>query len=515
MIGHTNQISSESWESLPWKKFQINLFRLQKRVWKAVRAGDNAKARSLQKLILRSQAARFLAIRQVTQLNAGKKTAGIDGKLALTFKERFELEEELKVKANEWKHKGLREIPIPKKDGTKRILKVPTISDRAWQCLAKYALEPAHEATFHERSYGFRPGRSTHDAQKTLFDNLRSFAKGINKRVIEIDIKKCFDRISHTSIMENLIAPSGLKLGIFRCLKAGTNVGFPEQGTPQGGVCSPLLANIALNGIEKIGEHKNSQGKITSKCVRYADDMIYILKTEDDATEILEKVKIFLNKRGMEVSEQKTKLTATTDGFDFLGWEFKVQKNGKFRSRPSVDNYKAFRKKAKAIINCSNYGSTVKAKKLAPIVRGWRNYHRYCKMDGARNSLNFMQKRTFKVFNKERKKDSQSSMKLRNQAFPTVPYSENRYVKVKGDKSPFDGDLIYWSKRNSKFYDGQTSSALRRQNHSCAACKLKFTGNERVHLHHVDGNHDNWSHDNLVAIHESCHDYIHMSKSKS
>ncbi|MGB5713955.1 MAG: reverse transcriptase N-terminal domain-containing protein [Waterburya sp.] len=126
MIRHTNKHSSESWEFLPWKKFQVNLFRLQKRVYKAVRAGDMQKARSLQKLILRSQAARFLAIRQVTHLTAGKNTAGIDGKLALTFKERFELEEQLRLKANAWKHKGLREIPIPKKDGTKRILKVPT-----------------------------------------------------------------------------------------------------------------------------------------------------------------------------------------------------------------------------------------------------------------------------------------------------------------------------------------------------------------------------------------------------
>ncbi len=193
MIRHINRVNSESWKNLPWKKFRKDLFCLQKRVWKAVRAGDMRKARSLQKLILRSGAARFLAIRQVTQLNAGKKTAGIDGKLALTFKERFDLEEELRLKANDWKHKGLREIPIPKKDGTKRILKVPTIADRAWQCLAKYALEPAHEATFHPRSYGFRPGRSAHDAQKILFLNLSSRVKGIEKRVIELDIKKCFD----------------------------------------------------------------------------------------------------------------------------------------------------------------------------------------------------------------------------------------------------------------------------------------------------------------------------------
>ncbi len=216
----------------------------------------------------------------------------------------------------------------------------------------------------------------------------------------------------------------------------------------------------------------------------------------------------------MEISERKTKLTATTDGFDFLGWNFRVQKNGKFRSHPSEDNYKSFRKKIKAIINCSNYGAMVKAKKLAPIVRGWRKYHRYCKMDGARNSLYFIETRAKKVFNKETKQNRYTSKKLLNQAFPTVSYSENRFVNVKGQKSPFDGDLTYWSKRNSKLYDGYTSRALKRQNHSCKICGLKFTSEERVHLHHADGNHDNWKQDNLVAIHESCHDYLHMSKTK-
>jgi RNA-directed DNA polymerase len=409
MIRHGSN-TSESWKKLNWKKFRRDLFRLQKRAYKAVQAGDMQKARSLQKLILKSRAARFLAIRQVTQLNAGKKTAGIDGKTALKFEERFELERKLETKAKNWKHQGLREIPIPKKDGTTRMLKVPTIADRAWQCLAKYILEPAHEATFHARSYGFRTGCSAHDAQKTLFNNLNSQAKGIQKRIIELDIKKCFDRISHPSIMDNLIAPTSLKLGIFRCLKAGTNVGFPEQGTPQGGVVSPLLANIALNGIEEI--HHS---------IRYADDMVFILKPNDNSNAILDKVKEFLAVRGMEISEQKTKLTATTDGFDFLGWTFKVQNNGKFRSYPSEDNFKAFRKKIKSIINCSNYGAVVKAKKLAPIVRGWRKYHKFCKMDSARNSLYHIKNRTFKVFNKETKQNRHSSKKLLDQAFPPVP----------------------------------------------------------------------------------------------
>ena len=257
MIRHSDNVS-ESWKTLPWKQFRRNLFRLQKRVYKAVQAGDKRKAMSLQKLILKSKAARLLAIRQVTQLNAGKKTAGIDGKKLLTFEERFELEKLLQASSNDWKHQKLRSIPIPKKDGSTRMLKIPTMADRAWQCLAKYVLEPAHEALFHAKSYGFRPGRSAHDAQKILYTNLQSNHHGNNKRVIELDIEKCFDRISHTTIMDNLIATKGIKSGIFRCLKAGTNPEFPEQGTPQGGVVSPLLANVALNGIENIHWYKDA-----------------------------------------------------------------------------------------------------------------------------------------------------------------------------------------------------------------------------------------------------------------
>ena len=492
--------ASELWKSFNWKKASKRLFRLQKRVYKAVQRLDKRNARKLQKLILKSKGAKMLAIRQVTQLNAGKKTAGVDGKASLTFEERFDLETQLSLNHTDWKHQKLREIPIPKKDGTMRMLKVPTISDRAWQCLAKFALEPAHEATFHARSYGFRTGRSAHDAQKILFSNLNSKANGIDKRVIELDIEKCFDRINHSAIMDNLIAPAGLKLGIFRCLKAGTNVGFPDQGTPQGGVVSPLLANIALNGIEDI--HPS---------VRYADDMVIFLKPSDKAELILERISTFLSVRGMKVSERKTKVTATTEGFDFLGWHFKVQSNGKFRCIPSTENHRSLRKKVKFIVNNSNYGAKVKAAKLAPIVRGWRNYHRFCKMEGSRNSLYHIQYRAFQVFNKETKQNRDTSKALLVKAFPKVPHSENKHINVKGEKSPYDGDVAYWSERKSKLYDGATSKAIKKQNHTCAACGLSFIGEEKVHLHHVDGNHDNWEKKNLVAIHESCHDYVHMS----
>ncbi len=495
---------SDDWEQADWKKFLKVLFRLQRRIFKAVREGDKAKARRLQKLVLTSYAARMLAIRQVTQLNKGKKTAGIDGKKSLTFYERFQLEETLKKHTKDWQHQGLREIPIPKKDGSIRLLKVPTIADRAWQCLVKYALEPAHEALFHARSYGFRPGRSTHDAQKVLFMHLRSQSNGKTKRVLELDIEKCFDRISHKAILDRVIAPEFIISGLRKCLKSGVNPNFPEQGTPQGGVVSPLLANIALNGIEQIG-----------KCIRYADDMIFILKPGESAETLLAKIERFLSQRGMNVSQKKTKVTASTDGFDFLGWHFYVQKsNGKFRSTPSMDNFKAFRKKVKDIITKSNYDTETKVSKLAPIVRGWRNYHKYCKMDGARFSLWHLAKRVHDVFLRQKNTNRHQAVTKVKIAFPSVSFSENRFVNVKGNKSPFDGDLVYWSKRNSILYGGATAEALKRQNHSCGRCGLNFLDSEVVELHHKDGNHNNWVYTNLMAIHRSCHQYLHMSKSK-
>ncbi|NEQ62384.1 MAG: RNA-dependent DNA polymerase, partial [Moorea sp. SIO4A1] len=464
---------SDLWKGQKWKKLRQNLFRLQKRVYKAVRDGDLKKARSLQKLILKSRSAQLLAVRQVTQLNRGKKTAGVDGMSSLTYRQRVELVETLNDSASDWKHNRLREIPIPKKNGKVRMLKIPTIADRAWQCLIKFALEPAHEATFSADSYGFRTGRCAQDVQKRLFLHLKSDKNGINKRVIELDIKKCFDRISHTAIMDRLIAPVSLKTGIFRCLKAGVDLEFPEQGTPQGGVVSPLLANIALDGIENI--HTS---------LRYADDMVFILKPKDNPKKILDKVKNFLAERGMEISEEKTKLTKTTDGFNFLGWNFRVHKNGKFRSIPSEENHRNIRKKIKAVVNNSNYGAEVKAKKLAPIVRGWRNYHSSCDMSSSRDSLWFMNKTANRKFRKEKKVNRYKANELCKKGFPKVGYKQNQHVNVKGTKSPYDGDLVYWSNRNSRLYSDATSTALKKQNQSCGFCGLRFLEDEYVHLHH-------------------------------
>ena len=216
----------------------------------------------------------------------------------------------------------------------------------------------------------------------------------------------------------------------------------------------------------------------------------------------------------MNINPLKTKLTATTDGFDFLGWHFYVQKhNGKFRSVPSEENFQAFRQKVKHIVNNSNYGAETKVSKLAPIVRGWRNYHKHCKMSGSRYSLWGLDQRTFKVFLKQKTINQSQAGLMVKRAFPKVGYSENKFVNVKGDKSPFDGDLTYWSRRNSVLYDGATARILKKQSHSCGHCGLKFLDGERVELHHLDGNHGNWKSKNLLAVHRSCHRYVHMRKS--
>ena len=195
---------------------------------------------------------------------------------------------------------------------------------------------------------------------------------------------------------------------------------FPDQGTPQGGVVSPLLANVALNGIEAI--HPS---------VKYAHDMVYFLKPKDDANAILAKVCHFLADRGMNISAEKTRVTASTDGFDFLGWHFRVQSNGKFRSKPSAANFKAFRQKVKHIVNNSNYGSQAKAYKLAPIIRGWRNYHRYCKMGGNRHSLSAIRARTSGYSTENLNRTATLAADLLLQAFPKVSHSENRHINVR------------------------------------------------------------------------------------
>ena len=319
--------------------------------------------------------------------------------------------------------------------------------------------------------------------------------------------------------MNRVTALCELKQGLWRSLKSGVSPEFPDQGTPQGGVLSPLLANIALDGIEDSGgtirRSFSHLGKtrynLHNTGIRYADDIVFICQPEADPIEILSRIKSFLSKIGCKVSKSKTRIVTSTDGFDFLGWNFRVKPDGKFKCVPSKDNYLNFKKKVKAIVNSSSYGAIVKATKLAPVVRGWRTYHKFCDMSGSGFSLFLTRKRAWRVFNKERKQNWHSVTKLIQKSFPSVGYSVNKHVMVQKSRSIYDGDFVYWSKRNSKHYDGPTAKALARQNQLCGFCKLPLVDGESVHLHHADGDHSNWSYKNLIAVHQSCHQIHHMS----
>ncbi len=329
-----------------------------------------------------------------------------------------------------------------------------------------------------------------------------------------MDIAKCFDNIRHDRLMRKIILPQAFKTGVFRCLKAGQDVRFGDSdsdcGTPQGGIISPTLANIALNDLD----HDYTLNKLGVRLIRYADDMIAIIKPGIRKERVREIIETELKAWGLELKEAKTRYSSPTDGFDFLGWHFYVQENnGKFRCTPSKDNYRKFRKKVKDIVNSSNLSTEDKASKLSSIVRGWRNYHKYCNMEN--HSLWHIQYAAWKRFRKDKNSSREIATRLIGIAFPAVKYSENRHVNVRGTRSPYDGDAVYWSQRNSKLYDGRTAKLLKKQDFKCGHCNLKLQDDERVHLHHVDGNHGNWKDKNLTVIHKSCHDYIHMGKSES
>src|SRR5581483_11347182 len=241
----------EDWTQIPWRKLERSVYRLQKRIYQASLRGNDKAVHTLQRLMMKSQAARTLAVRKVTQDNQGKRTAGIDGAKSVEPAQRLVMVQYLRHHKT-IKPKPTRRVWIPKPGKTEqRPLGIPTMVDRAHQCLAKLALEPEWEARFEANSYGFRPGRSVPDALAAIFNIISKQPK----YVLDADIANCFNNINHTVLLEKLHTFPSLRRAIQAWLKAGVLEGEvftpTEAGTPQGGPLSPLLANVALHGMEQ------------------------------------------------------------------------------------------------------------------------------------------------------------------------------------------------------------------------------------------------------------------------
>ncbi len=372
----------KQWKNIDWRKAEYEVNRLQIRIAKAVQSKNSNSVKRLQYMLTHSFYAKLIAVKRVTT-NKGKRTAGVDGETWST--PAMKMRAVLSLTDRGYKAKPLRRVYIDKKNKKKkRPLGIPTMYDRAMQALYALALEPVAETTADTKSFGFRQERCCQDACEQIFNSLSR--KVSPQWVLEGDIKGCFDHISHEWLIENIPMDKSI---LKQFLKAGFVFHgelFPtNEGTPQGGIISPILANMALDGMEKVLSdrfHTNRLGKVDFRfsnvnkvnLTRYADDFIVTAATKEIAEEAKELIREFLKTRGLELSEEKTLITHINDGFDFLGWTFRKFK-GKLIVKPSKKSVKTFVGKLSDTI--LRYGKAWKQEvlieKLNQQIRGWTN----------------------------------------------------------------------------------------------------------------------------------------------
>jgi retron-type reverse transcriptase len=395
------------YQNFSWEKSVRLLFKVQRRLFKVSYIHDKKNLYELQKLIFQSNCARLLAIREVTQLSFNKKISGVDGKTTLNFLERFELNEYLRRNWNNWKPQSLRKRCVFDLNENLISETISTISDRSWQVLIKFALEPVHEAFFHPFNFGFRYNVPIYKVQQAILLNLSNISFSSKKRILKVELNCNFSIFNYDYLMKKLIAPRNIKLGIFRLLELGFNLHFPENEC-QISTFSSLLLNVMLNGVENV-----------HNCVRYGYYMLFFLRPMDNEKILANQILSLLYTRGIKKNSSKFLLVSNTKGFDFLGWHFKFSekvKNG-ISAIPSLNNYQFFLNRVKRIVNNSNYGSVVKASKLYPVIKNWREYHKYSDLRSLSYSLFFVKKHAFSAFNSESKQDFYSSKRLLFKSF--------------------------------------------------------------------------------------------------
>lgn len=363
-----------TWGSVDWAKAEGIVRRMQGRISKAYRDGRTSLAKRLSHLLVNSLSARLLAVRRVSEQNRGRHTPGVDGELWLSAKAKMDAV--LRLNTGVYRAKPLRRVYIPKRNGKKRPLSIPTMYDRAMQALYSLALDPIQEATADPNSYGFRIGRSCQDAMAQI--HLMMSTSRRPQWVLEGDIKGCFDNISHEWMMRNIPMDRNV---LRQFIKAGYVYGnrlFPsESGSPQGGVISPILANMTLNGMEGLVRDNFRQAYLT----RYADDFVVTCESPEVAMEIKGLLSEFLAERGLELSEEKTLVTHIDEGFDFLGWNFRKFRNQKRRIlivKPSKGSLESIKGSVRDVVLVHGKARTQDEiiDELNPKLRGWCNYHR-------------------------------------------------------------------------------------------------------------------------------------------
>jgi len=534
------------WHAIDWQAAYENVRRLQARIVKAVQAGRWNKVKALQYLLTHSFSGKALAVRRVTE-NDGKKTSGVDGVVWNTPQKKAKAVQALCSRG--YKPKPLRRVYIPKSNGKKRPLGIPTMKDRAMQALYLLALDPIAETTADGNSYGFRKERCCADAMEQC--HLLLCHKGSAHWVLEGDIAACFDRISHEWLlahvpMDKTILRKWLKVGFMQ-----QTVLFPtEKGAPQGGIISPVLANLALDGLESRLREVFPKPKAASQpdrvyFARYADDFVVTGNSKELLeTQVKPAVAAFLAERGLQLSEEKTKTTPIEDGFDFLGQTIRKY-NGKLLLTPSKKNVQVFLDKVRTKLKANKQataGSLVL--QLNPLIRGWANYHRHASS-----------KATFKAIDHaifcalwrwtKRRHSTKSRQWIYDKYFQTVGERKwvffgevkdregkpqtvrlfhafqtpiRRHIKVKDAANPYDPAWeVYFEARlgvkmsNTLRGRRKLCALWREQNGLCPLCQQKITRLTGWHNHHivqrVYGGED--SAQNRVLLHPECHRQLH------
>ncbi len=563
---NTIEKSMYEWKDINWRKVERCVFKMQKRIFRASQQGNVKLVHKLQRLLIKSWYAKLLAVRRVNQDNQGKKTAGIDGVKSLTPEQRMALANNLKL-GN--KSKPTRRVWIPKPNTEeKRPLGIPTMYERALQALVKLTLEPEWEAKFEPNSYGFRPGRSAHDAIGAIFLAIRYKPKF----VLDADISKCFDKINHEKLLAKLRTYPKLRRQVKAWLKSGVidnKTLFPtNEGTPQGGVISPLLANIALHGMEEqVKQYAESQKwkdrngktipsrskKESLSLIRYADDFIIMHERLDAILDCQKIISDWLAEMGLELKPSKTKITHTLNkyegkiGFDFLGFNVRQYPQGKNQCgcntkgeklgykiliTPSKEKVKVhIRKLADTIAKHKSSPQIALIKEVNPIIRGWSNYYSTQVSKGVYNYCDNILYLQLRRWGKRRHPNKSlkwvhnkywNSIGTRNWVFSTregqkayklLKHSDTkivRHTKVRGEKSPYDGDLTYWSSRMGSHPEMPQEKAflLKKQIGKCAYCELTFRDGDLMEVDHITpkslggSNHKS----NKQLLHRHCHD---------